>query len=731
MPSPSPPPADLDALEGPYESWIFGETGADFATPAAQLEGPVVVTALAELPPQHPLATSAGRLVIDDGAMTIDQPAIWAPASPAPAAGVVFRPVVLSFTAEASRTASCAALTRALGCGIHPGIMTSPAVTSQTLATEAAAAPAPVAPPLPAPGPALPQIGYRLNGKLAEGTFDPDFGAAPRPPAFAANPVIAAALPRGEAARHPLVITAIIDDGLPFAHPALLDSTGQSRVEFCWLQSAPISPEPAERTVLFGRELTRIRIDDLRTRHAGNEEAIYREAGLIGPHRPVEPLAGALSHGAMVLDLAAGRRVDDDAETLDRTRLILVELPAPAVMDTVGFGKDAYVLSALHYVFERARRIATAYGVATLPVVINFSFGFTGGPHDGTERLEQAMQDLVRQRNGTGQPTRLVMAAGNHFLARLYGEVTRDNVGRDGRFTIPWRIQPDDQTPNYLEIWYPPDQSRTPDLPAVRGPDGVALAAVPVSQTGGLLAQRILRLESGGRTVGQLSLDRFRGRRWRAMVILAPTEMPNRVIGAAAGLWQITLDAQAVKGKPGVIACRIQRDHSMTGPHQRGRQSYFDHPGDRDFGPDDRWLQDDNQAVFVRRFGSINGLGTQDQTILVGGAVAMGDRRDTPPARYASAGRAGAAAGAPGQVARSALSDIAAALPGIPAGGTRAGTQGRLSGTSAAAPQVTRQEAAALLDPPSPTARPRPARPVTDPRDQARLGTAVEINQLG
>lgn len=726
MPPPLPPlPADLDALEGPYESWIFGETGADFATPDAQLEGPVVVTALAELPPQHPLATSTARLVIDGGAVTIDQPAIWAPATPAPGAGVVFRPVVLSFTAAASRHASCAAVNRALGCAMVPEVAAAAMLASEA-ATQSAA---PVMPPVP-------QIGYRLNGKLAEGTFDPDFGAAPRPPAFEANPIIAGALPRAGGARHPLVITAIIDDGLPFAHPALLDSTGQSRVEFCWLQSAPISPEPAERTVLFGRELTRTRIEDLRWRHGGDEEAIYREAGLIGPHRPVEPLAGALSHGAMVLDLAAGRRVDDDPETLDRTRLILVELPAPSVMDTVGFGKDAYVLSALHYVFERAARIAAAYGVGTLPVVINFSFGFTGGPHDGTDRLEQAMQDLVRQRNATGQPTRLVMAAGNHFLARLYGEVTRDNVGRDGRFTIPWRIQPDDQTPNYLEIWYPATQIRAPDLPTVRGPDGVALVAVPVSQNGGVLAQRILRLESGGRTIGQLSLDRFRGRRWRAMVILAPTEMPNRVIGAAAGLWQITLDARAVKGKPGVIACRIQRDHSVTGPQQRGRQSYFDHPGDRDFGPDDRWLQDDSEAVFVRRFGSINGLGTQDQSILVGGAVAMGERRDTPPARYASAGRPGAPAGlpgqvVPGQVAQSALSDISAALPGIPAGGTRTGTQGRLSGTSAAAPQVTRQEAAALLDPPSPTARPRPARPVTDPRDQVRLGMAVAINQLG
>lgn len=62
------------------------------------------------------------------------------------------------------------------------------------------------------------------------------------------------------------------------------------------------------------------------------------------------------------------------------------------------------MLSALHYVFNRADIIAERYGVKNLRLVINLSYGFSGGPHDGGIELEAAIDKFIetrRRRQGT------------------------------------------------------------------------------------------------------------------------------------------------------------------------------------------------------------------------------------------------------------------------------------------------------------------------------------------
>ncbi len=58
------------------------------------------------------------------------------------------------------------------------------------------------------------------------------------------------------------------------------------------------------------------------------------------------------------------------------------------------------MLGALHYIFDRADRLAARLlgDGSGFPLVINFSFGFTGGPHGGRDRLE-------REKSGGSSPS--------------------------------------------------------------------------------------------------------------------------------------------------------------------------------------------------------------------------------------------------------------------------------------------------------------------------------------
>lgn len=129
-------------------------------------------------------------------------------------------------------------------------------------------------------------------------------------------------------------------------------------------------------------------------------------------------------------------------------------------------------------------------------------------------------------------------------------------------------------------------------------------------------------------------------------------------------------------------------------PLHQGRQSYFDHPQDSAFAADGRWKQDDEGAEFTRRFGSLNGLATSGEVIVVAGVVAHSAAGPDLPAAYSSAGSIPPSGKT---VTCAATSDHSPVLPGVRAAGTRSGSASRLSGTSAAAPQVARALALRLL----------------------------------
>src|SRR5262249_43189308 len=158
------------------------------------------------------------------------------------------------------------------------------------------------------------------------------------------------------------------------------------------------------------------------------------------------------AHGAHVMDLATGYSVERDEKPAEDIRIIGVQLPNLVTMDTSGVGKDMYLLSAFHYIFERADRIAAGYGIDRPRLVINFSYGSFGGPHDGKLDIEAALGDLIQLRRDKRGPTALVLPAGNSFLDCMHATIREAgfaNPDREAR--LRWRLQPADRTPNFLE----------------------------------------------------------------------------------------------------------------------------------------------------------------------------------------------------------------------------------------------------------------------------------------
>lgn len=669
----------LAELVGPYEFWTF-ETGADYGLPPQHLNAGTSIAAVAELPQGADPRSGdyVGDLAGSDNAGEIHVPTVWEPVFQRKENA--FWPLVVHVKA-AEKSGATSPLTR-LGHAMKP-LASGIAGHRKKARTEADT------------------LGFRLNSVMPGETLNSGFSVDAITKAYAKSP---------KSAAKPAAIVAVIDDGLSFAHRDFRGADGGTRVEFCWLQSA-MTPKGQTPTVLYGREYLKGEIDRLIHAYGHDEDQLYRTAGA-GDQGPLRgsTIRHLGSHGSNVMDLAGGSRI---AGALDPVALIGVQLPAPTTLDTAGFGKESYVLAAIHYIFERADRLAEKYlgkGHA-LPLIVNFSYGFTGGPHNGQDRLERAMHALIRAREAAGAPTHLVIPSGNSFAGALGGEISEGLIkkrgGAAGTFDIPWRVQPTDRTPNYLEIWLPDGAAPQGVSLALQAPSGKSIS-LAVATSGNQNTPFSMPGLAEKRAIGQFSIEHYRFENskgcWRFVIILAPTDPENSTLAAAeAGLWQLKLSGLGPVLKHGPITCRIQRDNDPFGYYRGARQSYFDDRHDQAYGPDGKLSATENpDDAFVRRFDGLNGLATHDAVVVVGGYIAS----SAAPAAYSSAGPLTAKPGAPGTVRLAAPSDDSPALGGIRAAGTRSGITFRLNGTSAAAPQVTRALALAYAAKPVAAVKP-------------------------
>lgn len=551
---------------------------------------------------------------------------------------------------------------------------------------------------------------FRVAFPLADAAMNPNLPGGPGEPAWQPDGTLRDRI--GSVPR--ITVLAIIDDGIPFVHRNFRDASGQrSRIEFCWLQSAR-SDETGG--VLFGREYLRSDIETLIADYGDDEDTMYVKAGAISD---IDELGAAISrhttHGSHMMDLATGYSKQRGEEPQEAIRVIAVQLPNAIAWDTSGFGKDMYMLSAFHYIFHRAEMIAKGYGDANLRLVVNFSYGFSGGRHDGGSELEAAIEQLVAQRREQGKPTALVLPSGNSFLDRLHGVIRHGHLAATNAFDFHWRIQPNDRTPSYLELWF--DRGFVADgyVIALHDPWGGLVAELQIQSNDTILngdPGKISDISNAKKqTIGQISADHHRRERWRVLIILAPSEPDeDRLPAAVAGRWQVrvTRGESAAELKDGVIRCWVQRDDDPAAFGSGSRQSYLDDPLNVRFGDDGAPVECDNEAAFVRRFGTINGLATARSSMVVAGfrqhAEAGWVVEEPVASRYSAAGAIeeppqtdGHSVNMTGNVACSAMSDRSLLLPGTIASGSRSSALSLVQGTSTAAPVVARNLAESFV----------------------------------
>lgn len=691
-------PADLPIYLGPYEAWNFG-AGRGYALPTMRKYWKYI-SALAELG-EGSTTENAIRALEGKGWL----PTLWEKADGLNFIPfVAWNPVGTMPTVEQLQDILRAGFINAMFQFFRADY--GAAVTSAEMSGSGEVLPE-----------RIKESRFRVAFPVADGAMHEDAGVQPSSPDWAPDDELRDRI--GKDTR--ITVVAVIDDGLPFAHRNFRDKTGKrTRVEFCWLQSVAIDPD--QNSVLFGREYTRDEIDGYIAQHGSDEDTLYRMAGATADTEDLGSLIDRhASHGAHSMDLATGYAAERKEEPREEIRIIAVQLPNTIAWDTSGFGKDMYMLSAFHYIFDRADEIAKGYGFPDLRLVINFSYGFSGGRHDGETELEAAINEMiVRRRTRQGKyfcpsPTALILPAGNTFLERLHGLIRPTDFSKDVA-TFYWRIQPNDRTPSYLELWFPYGFDPQGYQIVLVDPWGRSIATFPI---GGRRSGRrrygdpgsINPISNGKEDIGQISADLHRddgktGKdttgRWRVLIVMAPTEPENPALPRTdAGQWTVLVKrgtGPALIDHP--IHCWIQRSADPESMRSGSRQSYFVDGLDRGFTPQGDLAENDRKGAFVRRFGSLNGLATGAKSLVVAGyrlGAGLGSSLAfARPARYSSAGTH--ESDWPGkQVGCSSMSDRSRVLPGTVAAGVRSGSLSFVQGTSSAAPFVARQLATVFV----------------------------------
>jgi len=498
-------------------------------------------------------------------------------------------------------------------------------------------------------------------------------------------------------------VLALIDDSLAVAH-ANFQAAGRPRTAFLWRQDGHgRGRHPTD--LGYGHELTAADIHAAMqacTNAEGgvDEAATYVELGLSvlgrfwpGGRVPFHALDLPASHGTHVADVAAGPRTvaarvanlppDRDApptwtaadDEASRCPLVAVQLGTRIVADTSGASMNVAVLDALAYVVSRCD--------AQAEIVANISYGTQAGPHDGTSWLEAAMDHLIGLGRGRLQ---IAVAAGNSYQLRTHANVC---LAPGALATLHWRVQPDDRTPSFLELWI--EEGRTGIHVEVTPPDGAALPALGIGRSG-------VWHDGQGKAVATLIYPERVATGTRgtcALLALAPTFAFEAGAGtAAAGVWRVGL--RNTGNEAAVVDGTIERDDVVIGSRSGARQSHFeDDPAlavDQQYDMD-VFLDDPARATPVHRSGSFSSIACGSRVASVGANLLAEPTlwaRYSPTSPDPDAGRPGR----PGVVkvpTTVAAGDETRVLPGVSAAGSRSGQLVRLAGTSAAAPQIARE----------------------------------------
>ena len=350
----------------------------------------------------------------------------------------------------------------------------------------------------------------------------------------------------------PKVVLAVIDDGIAFAHQRFSDENGVTRIHAFWDQDSlywlPRSYiEFTKSTHRFGADV--------------DEDALYASEGLndfaTDQHKRV---ARRIAHGTHVLDLAASLPLG--TKSSDRP-IIAVQLPRQVTSDPSGTGLAPQIDLALKFINARMSELQDANGEQPA-LVVNLSYGMTGGPQDGSHFVEELIDDFISLREGAGHRTEFVIAAGNVRLERGHAEV----VAGLRPTAIDWRLQPDDRTPSALEIWMSPNESVEV---RVKSPADQFFSAwvkeggeypSPYATAPCMIDYKTVPTASGRRLV---------------LIRTLPTASPEPLVGtsiAPFGIWTVEIRSGGTGAAR--VDIYVQRDDTPLGYKRLGRQSHLE-----------------------------------------------------------------------------------------------------------------------------------------------------------
>lgn len=503
----------------------------------------------------------------------------------------------------------------------------------------------------------------------------------------------------------------LIDDSLALAHANFL-SQGHARTAHFWRQDGQGLGSVPD-LFGYGHELNGTQIDAaMRARTYGgmvDESAVYADLGLSPMGRKhgrnglgFHALDTSVSHGTHVADIAAGPRgvlsqiagvpphvdappswnmANDDAS---HCAMVAVQLDYDAVRDTSGGSLNVHVLDGLMYILSRCD--------AQAEIVVNISFGTLAGPHDGTALLEAAMDQLIEL---AGARLRIVLAAGNSYQLRTHANVT---LSADEHAELHWRVQPDDATQSFLELWIGTEKRGLTVEITPPGRDPLPPLALGESRmwTDGGAAPLCALVYPARVATGRNGTC--------ALLALAPTfSFRANQATCASGVWAIRLINQGATNV--TVDAYVERDDVVIGTRSGAKQSHFE---DRQYDtsgdlssfldtpvPNDRQLE----ATLIRRSGNFNSIATGGRTTSAGGTRVVSTAQ--PGTGSQSAHYSPKAVDADidriqrphvsRYVDKQAFSDENGTLLGLRAAGTRSSGTVRLQGTSDAAPQVARR----------------------------------------
>ncbi len=226
------------------------------------------------------------------------------------------------------------------------------------------------------------------------------------------------------------VVVGICDWGFDFTHENFRNADGTTRLLALWDQGAddgvPATPYG------YGRVYTQAEIN------AALESA--EPTTTLGYQASKADPSATGAHGTHVADILAGNRRLSGSEVglASAADIVFVHLARHRLSEQQNFGDSVSLLEGMDFVRRYAQN---------RPLVIHFSAGMTGGPHDGTALFAQAVDAMVLERPGIA----LVQSVGNYASSRMH---THGRLGPDKKKVLHWLISPRDRTPNELEIWY-------------------------------------------------------------------------------------------------------------------------------------------------------------------------------------------------------------------------------------------------------------------------------------